>query len=615
MGLFSTPRNDSLTDAQNSPKPSHLIATSADRGFVTALTTPPPDDTFNASEVNADEEVAAGRNRVLYGAIGLTTFIAVAFAVLSVAWYVDENDRTALVRNVEVAGADIGDLEPAEARARIDTLQTELLARPATLSFEGGELQTTLGELGASIDSEAILAKASETGRDGVFPVRQFNWVGTFIGTDELALEMNVNTEALFTEIVDLGSELISNPIEPEITSNDAGEITVVPGATGYQVDPDAIAETINALQPVAQGPIVIPIERIVTEPTVSAEAAQAEVDSLLETLPTSMRVSTDAGAFNVPGEEIRSWVQAEVADGAIQTSVKLDRAVAAIDGLASPLVTSEEGPYFEVSEAGQVELIAGNALGCCGEEGTQQIFDAAMEGSTTAEVALVPTGEAGELYTKYASYGIMEEVSTYTTNYAPGQGRVTNIRHIADLTQGYVIEPGGYFSVNEYIGKRTREGGFVAAGVIYSGRYTEDVGGGISQYATTMFNAAYFAGLEFDEYQSHSLYISRYPYGREATLSFPAPDLKIRNDTPYGVLIWPTTTETSITVQMFSTEYYETEEAFQSTSKSGACTVVSSHRERLLIETGEVINDSTEAVYRPGQGLDCNGNETARVD
>ena len=54
-----------------------------------------------------------------------------------------------------------------------------------------------------------------------------------------------------------------------------------------------------------------------------------------------------------------------------------------------------------------------------------------------------------------------------------------------------------------------------------------EAVGGGISQFATTLFNAAFFAGLDIPEYQSHSIYITRYPYGREATLSYPAPDLE----------------------------------------------------------------------------------------
>ena len=56
-----------------------------------------------------------------------------------------------------------------------------------------------------------------------------------------------------------------------------------------------------------------------------------------------------------------------------------------------------------------------------------------------------------------------------------------------------------------------------------------------MSQFATTLFNAAFFAGLDIREYQAHSEYFSRYPRGREATMGFPNPDLVIENTTPYG--------------------------------------------------------------------------------
>ena len=92
---------------------------------------------------------------------------------------------------------------------------------------------------------------------------------------------------------------------------------------------------------------------------------------------------------------------------------------------------------------------------------------------------------------------------------------------------------------------------------MIEDGKFAEAVGGGISQFATTLFNASFFAGLDMPEYQSHSIYISRYPYGREATLNYPAPRSRSSsNNTPYGVLVWPTYTGTSLTVTLYSTKY-----------------------------------------------------------
>ena len=88
-------------------------------------------------------------------------------------------------------------------------------------------------------------------------------------------------------------------------------------------------------------------------------------------------------------------------------------------------------------------------------------------------------------------------------------------------------------------MGERTPEKGFVTAGAIRDGKHVDEVGGGVSQFATTMFNAAYFAGLQIDESQAHSEYFDRYPRGREATMGFPAPDLRFTNNTPYGIMIW----------------------------------------------------------------------------
>jgi vancomycin resistance protein YoaR len=140
---------------------------------------------------------------------------------------------------------------------------------------------------------------------------------------------------------------------------------------------------------------------------------------------------------------------------------------------------------------------------------------------------------------------------------------------------------------------------------VIENGLFSEDVGGGISQFATTLFNAAFFAGLDFAEYQSHSIYISRYPYGREATLSYPKPDLRLRNDTPYGVMIWPSYTSSSIRVSMYSTRHLVAEQTGQTQGPRGNCTRVTTERTRTW-EDGRVEVDKVYAVYRPEEGVNC---------
>lgn len=143
----------------------------------------------------------------------------------------------------------------------------------------------------------------------------------------------------------------------------------------------------------------------------------------------------------------------------------------------------------------------------------------------------------------------IIEPVSSFTTRHPAGQSRVRNIHRIADLLQNRLILPGERFSLNQAVGPRTRAAGFVTAPVIYNGKFTQDVGGGVSQFATTFFNAAFFGGYEIVSHKPHSYYISRYPKGREATISFPQPDLVIANDTSSGILVRTAYTESSITV------------------------------------------------------------------
>jgi len=205
------------------------------------------------------------------------------------------------------------------------------------------------------------------------------------------------------------------------------------------------------------------------------------------------------------------------------------------------------------------------------------------------------------------AKLGIVEPVGTFTTPHACCEDRVKNIHLFADIVRGMIIEPGQTWSANERVGKRTADRGFVEAPVIVEGTHGDDVGGGVSQFATTMFNASFFAGLDIPDYQSHSLYISRYPYGREATISWEKPDLKIKNNTPYGVMIWPTYTDTSLTVTLWSTKFaVGAQTGDQEKTDRGPCTRVKTERTRTYVSDGHTDVDYFYALYQKNDGVKC---------
>jgi len=150
------------------------------------------------------------------------------------------------------------------------------------------------------------------------------------------------------------------------------------------------------------------------------------------------------------------------------------------------------------------------------------------------------------------AARRVRDLIGTFTTRFVCCEPRVTNIRLMAQAIDGTVIAPGEQFSLNGVAGERTRARGFVAAPFISGGKVVPSVGGGVSQLSTTMYNAAYFAGLRIDAHQPHSFYISRYPPGREATVDYGGIELLWTNDTRAPVLVRASTTATSVTVTLY---------------------------------------------------------------
>lgn len=148
--------------------------------------------------------------------------------------------------------------------------------------------------------------------------------------------------------------------------------------------------------------------------------------------------------------------------------------------------------------------------------------------------------------------------MSTFTTRFAPGEPRVHNIELAARALDGRVVEPGATFSFNDAVGPRTRSRGYVPAPAIVGSRLADDVGGGICQVSTTLYNAVFLAGLDIRKARAHSLWMPEYPEGREAAVFYPQLDLTWRNDTREPVRIQVASSATSLTVNLWGRRRYE---------------------------------------------------------
>jgi vancomycin resistance protein YoaR len=178
-------------------------------------------------------------------------------------------------------------------------------------------------------------------------------------------------------------------------------------------------------------------------------------------------------------------------------------------------------------------------------------------------EITAIYADQPAEVTTEdLESLGNPEIIGDFTTGgFAPDSG--VNIRRAAELINGIVVQPGETFSLDAATGPRTAANGYVEAGVIDNGQPSRGIAGGVSQVSTTLYNAAYFAGMTLLEHKAHSFYISRYPAGREATIATGAIDNRWRNDNSTPVLIRTEWTPRSVTVRIYGQRQFEVTGAF----------------------------------------------------
>lgn len=150
------------------------------------------------------------------------------------------------------------------------------------------------------------------------------------------------------------------------------------------------------------------------------------------------------------------------------------------------------------------------------------------------------------------------DKLGSQTTLYTySSDARINNIKLCADKLNGLVLNPGEEFSFNGTIGQRTTEAGFKAAAAYNDGQVVQEVGGGICQVSSTIYCAAMLAQMTTVERTCHMFVVTYLPYGLDATVSWPGPDYKFRNDRDYPVKIvaYCNDADKSITIEIWGTD------------------------------------------------------------
>ena len=463
------------------------------------------------------------RKWLIGSGIGLVVLLGGAYA----AAYLMAGDK--VPANTTVEGVAIGGLHPAEAEQR---LRTELGARyEAAMTITDDKEHTvelTPVDSGLSVDYAGAVKAA---GGASLNPVDVFK---TLLGGGPTELPKNVDTEKL-------KETLTSHAPVFTVEGTDA-TLAFVDGAisrTSAVLDVDATSTVVADAMKSGTREVAV-VTKAQPPAVTSAMVDEAVASFATPALSGPVTVQVRDKSFQVSPEQIAAVTTFVVEDGKLVPHLSPEQLlkVTAEARAGLGLVTGKNAGYtlkgetIEVvpAEGGQQVDMKGLAEGVTkaavqsGEARTTtvEVLEGSAEFSTEQAEALKPTQVIGE----------------FTTEYPHADYRNKNLGRAAELINGKVLLPGETFSLNDTLGPRTPENGFTDGYVINGGLLVKESGGGISQAATTMYNAGFFAGYEDVEHRPHSLYFPRYPAGREATIYYGSFDMKFKNNTDYPAYI-----------------------------------------------------------------------------
>ncbi|MQA31979.1 VanW family protein [Modestobacter roseus] len=519
--------------------------------------TPPPPVDGDGDGPEGPPAGDAGSGRPWWRRTAVLAPVA-AVAVLGAAYGIDLAVSSGDVpRSTVVGGVDIGGLSPAAAATR---LEEELGPRvSADHPVLAGDVEGVVHPpaAGITLDVPATVDAADDQ------PLNPWTRLSTLFADRTVTPVLTGDETALTAQVDQLAATVDQPPVEATVVIEGTSP-RLVEAADGRRLDRDGAAEAITAALASGGDPtraIELPVD--VDPATVpDAEAQRVLDETVTPALAAPVRVvgADGADSAEIPVAAIAaSLTFTPQEDGTLAVAVDPQALKSQMGEQFAVFGSPAEDARFEVSGDSIAVVPSVDGEGINPTDLAQQLLPVLTQ-AAPREVTAVLGPVPAEFTTEQAqALGIEEQVSSFSTNFT-NTASGTNIRVVAAEVDGALVLPGETFSLNGYTGPRGTAQGYVPAAVISGGELSQAVGGGISQFATTMFNAVFFAGLEDVYHKPHSFYISRYPAGREATVYEGQIDLQWRNDTDTGIYVQTEWVPGSITVTFWGTRYYDIE-------------------------------------------------------
>lgn len=528
---------------------------------------------------------------------------------------------------VAVGPFEVGGQTTEEAAQTIAQGVAERASLPVIVTAGGASWDVTADSIALSVDATGLAESAYSVGR-GEFASVVTGRLRAMLGGVDVPLELGCDEAQLDTLVTIMNDAVATPPVDAGVTVSGT-TVTLTDPADGVGVRlEDARASILGAFM-TAERLVTLELEPLT--PAINTAGAQKAYEQAKEMVSAPVTLYYEDKQWEVGAATIGDWIGFRRVEGAdvptLEAFIVTDEVSATVLPLVAQVGRPARDASFRVANGTVTIVPSEDGLQADAEDLSTRLTTVLAGGGERRAELTMRRVEAERTTAQAQTMGIVERISTFTTDYpASNKPRVNNIHTLADSLNGTLIPPGGTFSFNGTIGPRTAEKGYQEANAIINGKLVPQLGGGICQVGTTIFNTVFFSGLPVVERRNHSLYISHYPTGRDATVSWGGPDFKFRNDTPNWVLIATSYTNSTVTISL-----YGTKPGYEVTYDTGAWTDIKAPpiREvpdptlpsgsRVISERGssgrtivvvrhvvkdgvEVRTDTFKSVYRPGE-------------
>jgi len=503
-----------------------------------------------------------------------------------------------IARNVTIEGVPVGGMNRADATLAVEAHENRLRTDTGVFTVNGESFKLSPITLDLSADVGTAVNDAFATRRDDGVVGNFASWIRSFSTVEDVPLAIAFNDEAIDETFSAWEAEAIPNPASNGgVSVVDSVIIPEYPSA-GQALDRDsAHGKVVVEMSTLNKTGVALDV--IDSIPMLTAADIDSAAEEMSLMIDSAITLTSPSVGFRTTfkPEHLASAVSAFIDTEGTKLVVAFDpdRVVEILAPRRSEYEIEPVDAKFDIDlETDEFSVVPGHGGTLLDTPTLLTEMKAAALGSGVGTFPLLVgaepqfTTEAAEAFTS------LGPLAGFTTDHPARQARVTNIHQMADTVNGAIVLPGDVWSINGLVGARTEAKGYVAAPAIINGEpyccdHPANIGGGVSQFGTTLFNAVFFSCLEDAGHKPHSLYFTRYPIGREATLGVPAPDVAFRNNTDNPVVIATAYTDTSITVKMYG-------------DNGGLTCTDDTHEPEDIVEFEEELVADEENVLLPGQ-------------